>query len=470
MPAYTPDWNSLHQYRVPDWFRDAKFGIFIHWGVYSVPAVFDEWYPRRMYQKDSVIYEYHRDTYGADFGYKDFILQFNAEKFNPAEWAELFREAGARYVVPVAEHHDGFPMYSTSLTRWNAGAMGPKRDIIGELGDAIRAQGLNFGVSSHRAEHWWFMNGGRDFPSDVQDPQFADFYGPAMPSPEMGSSEFNHNDWSPQPDSTFLDDWLARCFELVDRFEPKVIYFDWWIHQLAFKPYLLKFAAYYYNHVPDGVINYKLDSFEKGTAVFDIERGYETQIQPEPWQTCTSVSKNSWGYISHHVYKEPAAIIHHLIDIISKNGCLLLNVGPRPDGTIPDEEQEILREIGRWLKVNGEAIYGTRPWKIFGEGTTEIPAGQFNDNDVAFTAQDIRFTTKGDKLYAITLGELEDTVEIKSLATGSSSGIERIAGVRILGDDSVPSWSQDEAGLKIQIPKKKIGNHAVAFEITTAQQ
>jgi alpha-L-fucosidase len=460
MTNYEPTWESLHQYRVPDWFRDAKFGIFVHWGIYSVPAVFDEWYPRRMYQKDSVIYEYHRETYGEKFGYKDFIPQFKAENFKPEEWAALFREAGARYIVPVAEHHDGFPMYATQLTRWNAGAMGPRQDVIGELGDAVRVAGLTFGLSSHRAEHWWFMNGGLQYPSDVQDPEYADFYGPAMPSPENSSPGWESDNWSPPPDRAYLDDWLARCCELVDRFQPKLIYFDWWIHQQVFKPYLLKFAAYYYNRVPDGVINYKLDAFEKGTAVFDIERGYETQIQPQPWQTCTSVSKNSWGYINHHIYKEPAAIIHHLVDIVSKNGCLLLNVGPKPDGTIPDEEQAILREIGQWLQINGEAIYGTRPWRIFGEGPTPIPAGQFSDNDVVFTGQDIRFTTKADKLFAITLGEPDDVVEIKSLAT------EKVKAVKILGSEKKLSWSQNETGLIIEIPKEFPGKHAWTLEIT----
>jgi alpha-L-fucosidase len=460
MTTYEPTWESLHQYRIPDWFRDAKFGIFVHWGIYSVPAVFDEWYPRRMYQKDTVMYEYHLDTYGENFGYKDFIPQFKAEKFDPAEWADLFREAGARYIVPVAEHHDGFPMYATPLTRWNAGAMGPQRDIIGELGKAVRAAGLTFGLSSHRAEHWWFMNGGRKFPSDVNDPEFADFYGPAMPSPEIHTPAWESDNWTSPPDAAFLDDWLARCCELVDRFQPNVIYFDWWIHQRAFKPYLLKFAAYYYNHVAGGVINYKLDAFEKGTAVFDIERGYETQIQPQPWQTCTSVSKNSWGYINHHVYKEPAAIIHHLVDIVSKNGCMLLNVGPKPDGTIPDEEQKILREIGQWLKINGDAIYGTRPWREFGEGPTQIPAGQFSDNDVTFTARDIRFTTKGDKLFAITLGKPEGAVEIQALAK------EKIETVKLLGSSNSLSWSQTDSSLRIDVPKDTSLKHALVFEIT----
>ncbi|MBV6395769.1 MAG: hypothetical protein HFACDABA_01351 [Anaerolineales bacterium] len=459
MPAYEPNWQSLRQYSVPDWFRDAKFGIFIHWGVYSVPALMNEWYPRSMYLKDSAVCQYHHQTYGEDFGYKDFIPQFKAENFNPVEWADLFRKAGARYVVPVAEHHDGFPMYSTQLTRWNAAVMGPRRDIIAELGEAVREAGLIFGVSSHRAEHWWFMNGGCDFPSDVQDEEFADFYGPAMPSPEAGSPAWDSNNWSPQPDASFLDDWLGRCFELVDRFAPKLVYFDWWIHQLAFKPCLQKFAAYYYNRVPDGVITYKLDAFEKGTAVFDIERGFMDQISPEPFQTCTSVSKNSWGYISHHAYKEPATIIHHLVDIVSKNGCMLLNVGPKPDGTIPDAEQEILREIGRWLKINGGAVYGSRPWKVYGEGTTQLAQGQFTDNDVAFTGRDIRFTTKGDKLFVITLGEPEDKLAIKSLAG------EKVESVKMLGGDQMPSWSQDGTGLRIDIPKDRIGKHSWVFEI-----
>jgi alpha-L-fucosidase len=462
MSIYEPTWASLGQYRIPEWFCEAKFGIFIHWGIYSVPAMFDEWYPRRMYQKDSAVYEYHRETYGISFGYKDFIPLFKAEKFNPLEWAALFNQAGARYVVPVAEHHDGFPMYATPLTRWNARNMGPQRDIILELCEAVHAEGMIFGISSHRAEHWWFMNGGRKFKCDVQDDAYKDFYGPAMPSPDAGSPAWESNDWIPRPDPAFLDNWLSRAYEIVDRFQPKLFYFDWWIHQLVFEPYLQKFASYYYNHVPDGVITYKLEAFKKGTAVFDIERGYQTQIQSEPWQTCTSISKNSWGYISHHVYKAPAMIIHQLVDVVSKNGCMLLNIGPKSDGTIPDEEREILREIGHWLAINGLAIYGTRPWRVFGEGPTQIPEGQFSDNDVTFTQQDIRFTTKGDHLFAITLYEPGEVVEIRSLVG------EKIHTVKMLGFESNLSWSQNDKSLRILVPKEKTGCHAWVFDITMA--
>ena len=460
MTIFEPNSKSLLQFSVPEWFSDAKFGIFIHWGIYSVPAMFDEWYPRRMYQKNTAAYNYHREIYGEDFGYKDFIPKFQAEKFDPLFWMKLFRDAGARYVVPVAEHHDGFAMYSTPLSRWNAAEIGPKRDIIGELEEAATKVGLVFGVSSHRAEHWWFMNGGRDYKSDVNDQKYEDFYGPSMPSPEGGSKEWEDDDWIPRPDAIFLEDWLLRSCELVDRFHPKVVYFDWWIHQKAFKPYLLNFASYYYNKINDGLITYKLNAFEKGTAVFDIERGFDPKIEVEPWQTCTSISKKSWGFIVNQIYKNPGEIIHHLIDVVSKNGCLLLNVGPKPDGTIPEEEQKILSEIGHWLAINGDAIYCSRPWRLFGEGPTLVPEGSFIDNDVVFDSRDIRFTTKNGRLFAITLGVPDKFVEIKSLCH------EKVMTVKLLGVDSEMPFTQSESGLVIQLLKNNSCKYACVFEIT----
>src|SRR5882757_5157304 len=200
---YYATWESLKNYKTPDWFRDAKFGIFIHWGVYSVPAFGSEWYPRQMYQQGSDEFKHHIATYGpqSKFGYKDFIPMFKAEKFNADEWIDLFKKSGAKYVVPVAEHHDGFAMYKTALSKWNAAEMGPKRDIIGELSIAAKKAGLVFGLSSHRIEHWWFMNGGRRFDSDVNDPAYADFYGPAREENETMSPEY-------------MNDWLLRCTEL----------------------------------------------------------------------------------------------------------------------------------------------------------------------------------------------------------------------------------------------------------------
>ncbi len=459
MPHFDPSWESLQQHHTPGWFRDAKFGIFVHWGVYSVPAMFDEWYPRRMYQAGSAIWDYHREKYGADFGYKDFIPMFKAEHFNPIEWAQLFREAGARYVVPVAEHHDGFALYDSAVTRWKSTAMGPQRDVIGELARAVRDAGLIFGLSSHRAEHWWFMNGGMAYDCDVRDPAYGDFYGPAQPSPEIHTAEWDNADWQPRPDEPFLEDWLTRTTELVDKYQPQLIYFDWWIHQLAFKPYLQRFAAHYFNRIEEGVINDKLGAFAPGVAVLDVERGQLAEIRPEPWQTCTSVSRNSWGYISHHVYKEAGEIIHDLIDIVSKNGCLLLNVGPKPDGTLPEEEQAILRAIGQWLSLNGEAIYGTRPWKQFGEGPTVKPEGAFTDLEATpFTNADWRFTTKDKVVYAICLGEPDGIAHSQALRD------EGIDSIQLLGVDSPLAWMQDADGLHIQVPAEKPGKFAWTFK------
>ncbi|MFI5157134.1 MAG: alpha-L-fucosidase, partial [Chitinophagales bacterium] len=361
---FLPEWNSLNNYEVPAWYKDAKFGIFIHWGVYSVPAFGSEWYPRLMYQQGSDEYKHHLEKYGPQnkFGYKDFIPMFKAQKFNPAQWAELFKKSGAKYIVPVAEHHDGFAMYNSSLTRWNAYQMGPKRDIIGELAAAIRAQGLIFGLSSHRIEHWFFMNTGRPYDSDVNDTAFASFYGPARGEKDSLTIEY-------------MNDWLLRSAELVMKYKPQVFWFDWWIEQPSMEPYRKSFAAFYYNQGLQWnkgvVLNYKNKSFPEHAAVLDIERGKLEGIRPLTWQTDDAVGYKSWGYIQGEVYKSPQYVVDELIDIVSKNGNLLLNIGPRSDGTIPEEQQELLLSIGSWLSVNGEAIYATRPWDIFGEGPTE---------------------------------------------------------------------------------------------------
>ncbi len=348
---FEPNWESLKAgYSIPRWYEDAKFGIFIHWGVYAVPAFGNEWYPRNMYQQGTPEFEHHVATYGphTEFGYKDFIPQLTAENYDPAAWAKLFKEAGARYVMPVAEHHDGFAMYDSKLTEWNAVNMGPRRDVTGELADAVRAEGLIFGVSYHRAENWFFFDGGRSFPSDVQDDRYRGLYGYALPKP-ADQGDPHAPEWPP---AEHLDEWLARACEIVDRYRPQVFWFDWWIQHDSFKPYLQRFAAYYYNAAREwgsdwdqsgAAINHKFDAFPEGTAVFDIERGQLAGIRPIFWQTDTSVSKNSWGYVHNQDYKTVESIVGYLVDIVSKNGALLLNIGPRPDGTIPEPEQAMLR-------------------------------------------------------------------------------------------------------------------------------
>ncbi|MES2461889.1 MAG: alpha-L-fucosidase [Armatimonadota bacterium] len=470
---FQPNWESLKAYTIPAWYEDAKFGIFIHWGVYSVPAFGSEWYARNMYQQGTKEFDHHVATYGpqTEFGYKDFIPQFTAANFDPVAWAALFKESGAKFVVPVAEHHDGFPLYATDRTEWCAAKMGPKRDVIGELAGAVRAAGMIFGVSSHRAENWFFFDGGRQFPSDVQDPRYAGLYGPAQPKPKN-----NHSIDSPeQPDEAYLQDWLERTCELVDKYQPQIVWFDWWIQHQSFKPYLQKFGAYYYNRAKHWgpwdtsgpAINYKYDAFEEGTAVFDIERGQLSGIREKLWQNDTSVSKSSWGYTENQQYKTVDSLIDDLVDIVSKNGALLLNIGPKPDGTIPDEEQQMLREIGQWLSVNGEAIYGTRPWKIFGEGPTEVVEGAFTDTKrAAFTGEDVRFTAKDNALYATLLGWPGDQAIIRSLGTVSGLLDEKISQVHLLGQDAPLEWSLGEEGLTVHLPTEKPCDHAFSLKIT----
>ena len=471
--TFEPTWESLQQFQIPEWYKNAKFGIFIHWGLYSVPAFDNEWYSRNMYLEGDAAYEYHRKTFGdqSNFGYKDFIPMFTAEQFDPHEWAKTFELAGAKYVVPVAEHHDGFMLYKSNLSRWNAMNMGPKRDIVGELSQAVREKGMEFGVSSHRAEHWWFMNGGMEFDSDVQDAAYADFYGPAKPGPRKWYSDgWNSRDWQPRPDKAFLDNWFARCCELVDSYRPSIVYFDWWIRQQVFESYLQRFAAYYYNRGQewgiDVAINCKNEAYPEGTVVFDVERGRLNAIRPSLWQTDTSVSNNSWCYIQNHEYKESSEILHTLIDIVSKNGTLLLNIGPKPDGTIPEPEKAILSDIGQWLSANGEAIYGSRPWAIYGEGPTETIEGEFAENkQERYTSEDIRFTTQGDTLYAIALGHPDDSkVTIKALAENSEYFPQQIARIMHLSSQQNLEWTRDEIGLHCQVHSDEV---AIALKIET---
>lgn len=455
---FKDNWESISQYWTPEWFRDAKFGIFIHWGVYSVPAFSSEWYSRNMYIQGSREFEHHVKIYGQhkDFGYKDFVPMFRAEKFVPDEWVQLFFDAGARYIVPVAEHHDGFQMYQSDLSQWNAYDMGPHRDIIGELKDACEAKGLSFCTSSHRVEHWFFMGHGREFDSDIKEPMgLGDFYWPAMPEPD-------HQDLysTPMPTEEYLIDWLLRCCEIVDKYHPRLIYFDWWIQHNAVKPYLKKFTAYYYNKAEEKgyepVICYKHDAFPFGCATIDIERGRFAECKPYAWQTDTACAYNSWCYTTENCYKTPAGIICDLVDIVSKNGCLLLNIGPRADGTITDEDKNILLTIGKWLKINGEAIYGSRPWRISAEGPTKIPDGQFTDGEqMNFTSQDVRYTCHDGCIYAFVMSYPENG-EVAFPALGERDASSKpnfhghIKNVKALGFNEAPKWSRREDALHVK--------------------
>ena len=322
---YKDAWESLTDFPMPSWFEKAKFGIFIHWGLYSVPAYNNEWYSRNMYIQGTPEYEHHIKTYGPhrDFGYKDFIPLFTADQFDADFWAETFADAGARYVVPVAEHHDGFQMYESFLSHYNAAEMGPKRDILGELKKAIEAHGMTFATSSHRAEHHWFMGNGKDFDSDIKEPlSCGDFYWPSEQQQPDQQDLFA----KPDPSEEFLIDWVCRTCEIIDRYQPRVLYFDWWIQHNAYKPYLRMIAAYYYNSgVRDGyptAICYKHDAMAFGSGIVDVERGKFADAKPYHWQTDTAIARNSWCYTTSLDYKSSREILCYLIDVVSKNGNL----------------------------------------------------------------------------------------------------------------------------------------------------
>lgn len=455
---YTPDWESLAGHQAPAWFGQAKFGIMVHWGLYSIPAHNNEWYSRNMYIQDKEEWHYHRRTYGPQdkFGYQDFIPLFKAENFHAKEWARLFGETGAKYLIPVAEHHDGFQMYCSQVSKWNSWDMGPGRDFLGEWKEAAREEGLVFGTSSHRAEHWFFMGHGREFLSDVKEPmKRGDFYWPAMAEPD-------HQDLRshPYPSREFVEDWIYRTWELIDRYQPSLLYFDWWIQHEAFKEGLKLVAAYYYNRAAEWgkevSICYKHDAMMFGSGISEVERGGLGTAVPFLWQTDTAIAKNSWCYTDSLEYKTPRQIICDLIGAVSKNGNLLLNVGPKGDGSIPEKDREILTEIGKWMKVNGEAIYGSRPWKIWKEGPAKEPEGQFMDQEEpVYTSEDIRFTVKGDSIYAFILQYPQDgRVKIGSLSQCANPDRLGFHGlirqVLVLGQEKPPVWHQAPDGLYVE--------------------
>jgi len=485
------DWNSLANYRTPTWFQDAKFGIFLHWGIYSVPAFGNEWYSRNMYVPGNAAFKHHLATYGpqSTFGYKDFIPLFKAEHFDANQWLDLFTHAGAKYIVPVAEHCDGFAMYDSSFTTWDAAQMGPHRDIVGELATATRAHGLHFGASSHRAEHWWWYGLGRTFDSDVNDPTFAGLYGPAAKMALPGSKDdtkepdpSHFEQWLP-PDKAFLEDWLARSTEIVDKYHPEFIYFDWWDGQPEFVPYLQQFAAYYYNRSAQRgehpVLTYKIEAMPANAATLDIERGKLDALRLVPWQTDTSISIHSWGYVEHDEYRSARSLLHQLIDTVSKNGNLLLNVGPKSDGTIPEEAQSVLLQMGAWLSANGEAIYNTRPFSVFGEGPTKFgtnspgKAAAKNTDIQEYTAADIRFTIPKSQspespttLYATALGWPTDpTLQIHILGSNLPYLPHPICSVTLIGNSEPLAFTQKPEGLFITLPPTPPNDIAYVFRI-----
>jgi alpha-L-fucosidase len=464
--TYKPSWNSLSDRHTPGWLKDGKFGIYTHWGVYSVPAQGPNatWYANRLYTNpEGPERKFHEKTYGPleKFGYKDFIPMFTGEKFDADEWAELFSKAGARFAGPVAEHHDGFSMWDTKYSEWNAAKMGPKRDIVGELSRAIKKRNMKFVTAFHHAENWFY------FPTwdnryDCSDPEYSGLYGPIH---EKGAL----------PTKEFLDRWKGKIIEVIDKYDPDFIWFDFGLG-LVTDSYKQDVLAYFYNNAAsrnkEVVVTYKFNDLPPGSGLLDLELGQQKDLTPFDWITDTSIDEGEgWGYVKGLGFKSVNNLIDNLVDRVSKNGYLLLNVGPRPDGTIPDEAKERLLAMGRWLEVNGEAIYGTTCWVIAGEGPTRLDEnGAFNErNDIRYTGQDIRFTVRDSNLYAVVLDWPGDYAVIKSFApkwpTWPGLYSSEIKSVTMLGDGKELKWEMTPEGLVVKTPEKKPCDYAFAFRI-----
>ncbi len=465
---YKPEWESLTQYEVPQWWKDAKFGIYFHWGPYSVPAYETEWYSMWMYKDGHKINQYHKDKYGDlnSFGYKDFIPQFKGEHFNADQWAELFKKAGAKFAGPIAEHADGFAMWDSDLTRWDAKEMGPKRDIVGELEKAIRKQDMKFIVTYHR--HWlyaWYPTW--DPTTDASDPYYADLYGPKVP---QGTFVMAQDKTDPLPNKQFNDEWLARLDELVTKYSPDVVWFDNKM-DIIDEAHRKEFLANYYNHGlerdQEVVCTYKSHDMAKGSAVLDLERSRMSDKTDFPWLTDDSMDWKAWCNIQDPKYKSTNRLIDFLVDVVSKNGAVLLNITPRADGTIPAEVEKRLLEMGEWLSLNGEAIYGSHPFEIYGEGPQKIVEGHLSEHkNTDAVAEDIRFTVNNDKLYAISLDWPEGDFLIKSFAQGNKLINKEIKSIKLLGNDQDLDWEMTMDGLLVKKPAQPTCEHAHTLAIS----
>ena len=453
---FKADMDSLKQYRCPDWFRDAKFGIWAHWGPQAVPMDGD-WYARGIYELGNKHYKYHLEHYGhpSKFGYKDIIPLWKAEKWDPDRLMQLYKKAGAKYFVSMGSHHDDFFLWNSKLHRWNAVNMGPHRDVVGDWQKAAHKYGLRFGVSEHLgASFTWFQSSHRadktgplaGVPYDGADPQWQDLYHFPAAADDKGWYSTNPK-WHQQ--------WYNEIKELVDNYHPDLLYSDGGV---AFNNEVgLSMIAHLYNSKPDAVYNCKQKS--EGRWVEDLERGIMPKIDPYPWQTDTSIG--DWFYNRNWKFRPVSWVIHMLVDNVSKNGNLLLNVVQRPDGSLDAEVEQMLAELAEWNAVHGEAIFATRPWLVYGEGAVRTKGGHFKE-DFKYTAKDIRFTTKDGALYAIALGWPDNnTLVVKSLAAAAG----KITDVALLGSPAKLDWKQTAAGLVVALPTEKVSPYTCALRI-----
>ena len=509
---FQPTWKSLHQYQCPDWFRNAKFGIWACFGPQNVPEDGD-WYARNMYVEGSKQNKFHIAHYGppSEFGFKDVIHTWKAENFDAEKLVALYKKVGAQYFFAMANHHDNFDMYDSKYQPWNSVKVGPHRDIVGDFAKAAHEQGLPFGVSVHAAHAWSFYEiaqsadktrtfagvpydgkltktDGKGKWWDGLDPQ--DLYAQNhTPSLNFTNANAIHGQWNwgngaSLPDQAYCDKFYNRTIDLVHKYKPDLIYFDddalplWPVSDAG-----LKIAADFYNfnmQQHDGkleavLFGKMLSESQQKCIVRDIERGASNKIEEQPWETDTCIG--NWHYdrslYLKNRYKTAKTVIQMLCDIVSKNGDLLLNIPVRGDGSIDDKEQAVLEGIGAWMDVNKEAIFGTRPWKVFGEGPASegaaLTAQGFNEGKgKPFTAADVRFTTKVDTLYAIELGAPTNAVAIKSLGTAAKLLDKPIGNITLLGSGEKVQWSQTADALTIKAPEKSPNGIAIVYKIEPA--
>ncbi len=479
---FQPTRESLQAYKTPDWFRDAKFGIWAHWGPQS--AIEDgDWYARNMYIQDSPQYLYHCETYGhpSKVGYKDIVDVWKAAKWDPDHLMGLYKKAGAKYFFSMGVHHDNFDLWNSKYTRWNAVNMGPKRDVVGTWQSAARKHGLKFGVSEHLwiSYKWFSVSHSSDTSGpmagvsyDGTDPKYADLYHDAGCAQFAGPKVQWTDDGIPD---SWRQHYLNRMNDLIDKYQPDLLYTD---GHLPFEEYGLKMVSHLYNlsaqangGVTNAVYTSKLASdCAIGTCVLDHERGVAEGIPDNPWQTDTCIG--NWHYKRGIKYKTPKKVIDLLTDIVSKNGNLLLNFPLPNSGELDFEETEILEGITAWMEINSEGIYSTRPWKIYGEGPStqvKITSGSFNeDKQNDLTAEDVRFTAKGSTLYAFVMGWPEKEASVQALGLASPQQPGKILKVDLLGHKSDLKWKQDDAALTVQMPAEKLSDIGITLKVELA--
>ena len=473
---YEESWESLSQVnQTPDWFLDAKLGIYAHWGPTSEAFEgadptkhYPGWHGMFMYHdgkkvptkdgKPSSNFVHHTQKYGdpAEHGYTEVIENFKPTNFDAKIWADLFAKSGAKFAGPVAMHHDNFAMWDAKSTRWNSmnyGGIDPSADLKRE----IEAKGLKYMASFHHAFTWKFFAPAHAY-GGVADVDYDLYTNP-------------HDLESVTPDDRFRKEWWAKLKEYIDTYQPDLLWFDWWLENLP-EADRQKFLAYYYNEAQkwgkEVCVAYKETTFPIETAIKDYERGRPNQPKDPAWLTDTS--PGAWFYRAGAKFSSPNELIDILIDIVAKNGIMLLNVPPDPDGTIPQEMVSLLEDMGKWLSVNGDAIYGTRPWTVFGEGPTRLPEGghKVEKIKIAYTSTDIRYTKKSDKeFYAIVMDKPGEEIVLKALSTDLGVLNSAIQKVSLLGSNEELKWKRDGRGLVIQSPKSLPTAYAHAFKIVT---